>query len=138
MKKRKKFVGIKTDKRNVLTEVKMAKTRTVVRYRSAKRRGKKPGFTLPLAVVAGFGPVAVRTWQYGNYYGWLGNENSGLAEFSRDMIGINPYSTPVKFEGWRLQYGLLPVAIGLGIHKVASMLGINRMIARAGIPVVRI
>jgi hypothetical protein len=54
------------------------------------------------------------------------------------MIGINPYAPDMKFEGWRLRYGLLPVALGLGVHKIAGSLGINRMLSQAGIPLIRI
>lgn len=98
---------------------------------------RRAGFTLPLAVVAGFASPVSRTWGHFRSNGLTGEEGA-VAEFSRTMIGINPYANPVQFESWRLRYGLYPVVLGLLVHKVASWVGINRMIAQAHVPVVRI
>lgn len=114
-------------------------TKTVTRYRArpAKRHHGKAKMTIPLAVVAGFASPVGRTIGHFQSHGLTGEEGA-IAEFSRTMIGLNPYATSMKFEGWRLRYGLMPVVFGLGVHKLANLIGLNRMLARARIPLVRI
>ena len=104
--------------------------------RSYGRRGKRK-FTLPLAIVAGFASPIGRTYSHFQTNGFMGPEGA-IGEFSRIMTGFNPYDSAVGFQGYRLRYGLVPVLVGFGIHKLAGMVGINRMLANAGIPVIRI
>jgi len=101
-----------------------------------KRTHRRAKFTFPLAVAAGFASPVLRTIDHAKY-GITGPEGA-IAEFTRTMIGVNPLQTPMKFELWRLRYGLWPVLLGLGVHKAASALGVNRMLSRAGIPFIRI
>ena len=101
----------------------------------AKRSRRK--FTLPLAVVAGFAPVVSNTFRHGRAYGITAPEGA-VSEFSRTMIGVDPNDMAKGFQGYRLKYGLWPALIGLGIHKAAGLFGVNRAIAQAGIPIVRI
>ncbi len=117
----------------------MAKRKMVSRRRffSKGRSHSRPKMTIPLAVVAGFASPIGRSISHFQSNGFLGEEGA-IAEFSRTMIGINPYAPTVRFEGWRLRYGLLPVLLGLGVHKLANMVGINRMLASARIPLIRI
>jgi hypothetical protein len=70
-------------------------------------------------------------------YGITGEEGA-IAELSRTMTGFNPYATPMTWESWRLKYGLVPVIAGVAVHKLANLLGVNRAIAGAGIPILRI
>lgn len=98
---------------------------------------RKKQFTIPLAIVAGFASPLGRTYSHFQGYGLMGPEGA-IGEFSRIMIGVNPFDSQVAFQGWRLKYGLYPVLAGLLIHKVASMVGANRMLANAGIPLIRI
>lgn len=102
-----------------------------------KKHHSRPKFTLPLAVVAGLSSPIVRTFNSGRQYG-LTSPDGAIAEFSRTMIGINVMANPIQFEWWRLRYGLMPVLLGLGVHKLANMTGVNRMLARAHVPIVRI
>lgn len=98
---------------------------------------RKHGFTVPLAVVAGFASPLSRA--YGKYKsGGLIGPESALCEFTRTMIGLDPYATPVTFQPAYLRYGLLPIMLGLLVHKIAGAVGLNRALASAGIPVVRI
>lgn len=101
----------------------------------AKRRRARPKMTIPLAPVislifpaqkayhvyteTGSIESGIRNW-FAYYTGWTGNPGSG------------PY------EPAYLKYGLFPLAIGLAAHAIAGKLGINRTIARAHIPYVRI
>jgi len=110
------------------------KTRVIYRNRGGKKHHRRPGFTLPLAVVAGFASPVGRAGSRFINEGW----QAGISEISMDMIGINPYANPIKFDWQYLKYGLVPVALGVGVHKLAGMFGLNRMIARAGVPFLRI
>jgi hypothetical protein len=57
-------------------------------------------------------------------------------EVGRIMMGYDWYTGQWNFGLTR--YGLQPMLAGLGIHWAAGKLGINRMIARAGIPIMRL
>jgi len=109
-------------------------TKTVVKYRNrpkAKRR-KRAGFTLPIAVAVPMAALGVRT---------VGDVTSKGLDPAFELLslrttGFNPRTGQWK-PGW-MKEGLLPVAVGLLVHKVAGKLGANKMIARAGIPILRI
>lgn len=104
------------------------KRRTSRRYysRAPRRRNR---FTLPMAIVAGFTPTGVGVWN---------RRNSGT-EISNYLLagytGMNPDGT-FNFANFRV--GLLPVLVGTVAHKIAGMLGLNKAIARSGIPVLRV
>ncbi len=104
-------------------------------FSKIKRAGRK--FTLPIAVVVGFSGPAMRVYGHYKSNGFMGEEGA-IGELSRIMTGVNVQKNPATFEAWRLRYGLLPILLGLGVHKLANYIGINRMIAKAGIPVIRI
>ncbi len=108
-----------------------AKTRKV--YVKAKQRRRKPGFTLPIAVLAGFAPLVIGAW----------NERAnggpdGAAHFAVSRLMGYDY----RDHSWnlgRMKMGLLPIMGGLLIHKfVGGKLGVNRMLARAGFPIIRL
>jgi len=112
----------------------MAKSRAVAtrrRYfarRSAPRARAK--MTIPLAVVAGFVPAAVGVWS-------RRSSGQAVADYLQaGFTGITPGTG--QFAIANLRSGLLPVIAGFGVHLVASRLGINRAIARARIPLLRI
>lgn len=88
------------------------------------------GFTLPLAVVAGFSPAVVDLWSHRSSLTTLGQETAKI------FTGWDTATSTFHID--YLKTGLLPVVLGVGAHKLASLLGINRMIASTGIPVVRI
>lgn len=116
----------------------MAKTRALARrtvyVRSKSRR--KAGFTLPLAVVAGFAPTAAFALEGFR----IGGDQGGIMEAGHRLtMRLTGYewkggvwSMPELMKGW------LPIIGGVIAHKVAGKLGINRALARAGIPFVRI
>lgn len=95
---------------------------------------RRQQFTIPLAVVAGFASPVGRT--IGEFQS--GGPKGAVKELSRIMIGIDPFASPVTWQPYLMSYGALPVAIGLMVHKAANMLGLNRMLARSGIPLIRI
>lgn len=110
-----------------------AKTRTVVRY--AKRKyHKKAGFTLPLAAIAGFVPMVSYAYN-------VGYKGEGIQGFGKQIVyqttGYDPYSGTWHWDG--IQRGLGPVVLGLLVHKlVGGRMGVNRMLARAGVPILRL
>ena len=103
----------------------------MARNRFNKKHNHKKAFTLPLAVIAGFAPPIMRAadaWKAGTW-------RAGVKRLTQDMTGFN---TAGVFTLANLQYGLLPVTAGILVHKAAGMLGINRALAGAGIPFLRI
>jgi hypothetical protein len=94
-------------------------------------------FTIPLAIVAGFVPIASDTWNSAKNWGWTGPDG-GIAKAMIDLTSYNPYYMGGSPDLGALKTGLYPILLGIGGHWLASRLGINRMIAQAGIPVLRI
>jgi hypothetical protein len=88
--------------------------------------------TIPLAVVGGImgAPginMAITHASQGNFSA-IPNDLKLLAGVS----GGGSFSFPV------LQQNLTPIIAGLLAHKIAGMAGVNRMIAKAKIPLIRI
>jgi len=113
-------------------------TKTITRYRNPPKRRthRRAKTTIPLAVVAGFMPMAVRFVQ--NATGGEGIDYAGKRALE-DLTGYR-----VEDGKWSLGsdhtsgYGLWPILVGFGVHMAAQKFGLNRIIARAGIPLVRI
>lgn len=98
-------------------------------YMRARRRYRRPGFKLPLAIVSGFIPLGVGMWNRRTQPGQIGPYVLG------SLTGYVPGV------GWSTQYmseGALPILGGFIAHWVASRIGINRALGRAGIPIFRI
>jgi len=103
-------------------------------YSFMRRRARtKAKMTIPVGVIAGFMPLAVNTY---THFRSGGIKGAGV-EATRIMTGWNQETQ--KWESWRLRYGLLPMVLGFAVHKfIGGSLGVNRMIAAAGIPLIRI
>jgi len=114
----------------------MAKRRKNIKtsrqYLRRIRKGfhKKP--TVSMAILGGF---SVPVIQAVNVYKYAGITNA-FSNFTQNMTGFVP--TTGQFHAEYMKQGLLPVMGGVLIHKVAGMLGVNRAIAQAGIPLFRI
>lgn len=100
------------------------------------RRGnnhKRGGFTLPVAAILGFVPLASNVIDQVRYNGMPG---------VRDYVPrtLIPYDFVSKrwttaYLGW----GLYPIIGGMLVHKfIGGSLGINRMLARARVPFLRL
>lgn len=101
----------------------------MARTKKHHRRGK--GITFPIAVVAGFIPAAVDLWGKKDNPMALGNEAS------RIFLGWDYWDA--NFDLQRMKWGTLPIIIGLLVHKfVGGKLGINKMLARSGVPFIRL
>lgn len=97
-----------------------------------KKTHRRKKFTLALGIVAGFAPgvmhVATAFQQAGP--AWALNKASVV------YLGYDPNSGQFN-PGW-MKWGTYPLIGGLILHKVASMLGVNRMLAQAGVPIIRL
>ena len=94
-----------------------------------KRRHNKR--TIPVAVVLGFLPLAttaISDFQAGGI--------NGLRNTATAVIPYSPANR--RFTTARLHLGLNPILAGFLVHKLAGMMGINRAIAQAGVPLIRL
>lgn len=99
---------------------------------------RKAKMTLPLGVVAGFVPLTYTTYKHFQWNG-MGGEEGAADVFVRSLTGFSPNTAYGRvWEFKRMMWGLIPILGGLAVHKVAGALGVNRAIARAGIPFIRI
>ena len=113
----------------------MAKNTALASFKAGLRTKKashhsKPKMTIPLAIVAGLVPAVVGVWN---------RRSSGQAVsdyLQQSFTGITPGTG--AFNLANLRGGLMPIIAGFGVHMVASKLGVNRAIARARIPFIRI
>jgi len=103
----------------------MAKTK-------AKRRFHKGSIKVPISLVVGLVPTlseAIKGWKQSGPNGVLNNVSAALT-------GYSPLVN--KFQWFSLKYGLLPLAMGAGVHLLANYAGINRALGRARIPFLRV
>jgi hypothetical protein len=99
----------------------------------AKARRRANNMTIPLAVVGGLVPAA-----YDVLAGYRANGLDGaLGHVSLVTTGYDPGDGEWK-PAYALQKLYGPLALGALVHKAAGKLGINRMLASAGIPIFRI
>jgi len=98
----------------------------------AKRRHSRGGFTVPVAVLAGFGPLVADVVH--------GYQTGGLASASNDLLAnVSGYDARSKtWDFGLLARGMGPVVAGILVHKFAGKLGINRALSKAGVPFLRI
>jgi len=105
------------------------RTRTII------RRGghKSKSMTIPLALVGGFVPMGTDILSAYK----VGGISAALGHVSLCTTGYDPADGQWKpmFAVQKL-YG--PLVLAALVHKVANKLGINRALASAGIPLVRI
>lgn len=111
----------------------MAKTKAV-----AKKR-RKNGFTIPVAAAAPIVMVGARAVQVGFEQNSVTDVFNHLTKvFTGFHLVSDAEGTHVFFRAEYLKQGLLPLGLGLLSHKLATRFGINRAIANAGIPYIRI
>jgi hypothetical protein len=115
----------------------MGKTHTKRRhhYFGRKHHSGAHHMTIPLAVVAGFAAPMGRTIDGFKNGGGI---RGGVTALSNCMLGIDPYAARIEWHPGLMQNGAFPVLLGLSVHWMAGRLGVNRMLARSGIPLIRI
>ncbi len=98
-----------------------------------RARRKNPGFTIPLATIGGFAPLVANV---------LGGLRVGGAEKAMDNLCASltgySFSAQIWSPRYALQWGIGPILLGTFVSKLASKLGVNRALGRAGVPFVRI
>lgn len=113
----------------------MAKSNTaLVAYKAGIRaRSKKPKRRfkgkVSLAVALSFIPLVSTTYQGFMRGGELGGVSQAAGAAMRALTGFEPGAA----EKWRLDRmynGLIPIVVGIGIHKLASKTGVNRAMGR--------
>jgi len=108
-----------------------ARTRRIVRYvRRGPRRAAK--MSIPVAVLAGFVPMATDVW---HGYTTGGLKNAGISAVAM-TTGYDAANKKWSLE--LLMRGMGPVVAGIIAHKLANRLGVNRALAKAGVPLLRI
>ena len=111
--------------------------RRVKRTARRKRRRGKRNMTIPLAPIAGIG-FALAGGQYPPLEAAMaGNYEAALIRLAERFCGVG---RPGVFEPHKLAQGLFPVIMGLLVHKFVGgpPLNANRMLAAAGVPLIRI
>lgn len=110
------------------------RARTITRYvsRPASRRRSK-SMTIPLAPLAGLAvgmlPVAQSLM--------AGKADSAMSSLVYAYTGWRTWDNTWSWRG--LERGLLPLAVGAIVHKViGGKLGVNRALASAGVPFIRL
>ncbi len=114
----------------------MAKTKAIARRRNPARRKaqrRRGGFTLPLAMIAGFVPLGIHVKEGFD----VGGVTMAAKYATADLTGYNPVSGEWEW-GYPKKYGWGPIAVGLIVHTLASKLGVNRALGRARVPFLRI
>jgi len=102
------------------------------RYFPRRRTRSKHGMTIPLAVVGGFAPLVVHE---------IAAFKAGGIANAATQLALRTTGYNYADGGWyptEMVRGVGPILLGALVHKVAGRLGINRALAGAGIPFVRI
>jgi len=97
-----------------------------------KKTHRRPSTTIPLAALIGFAPLTISTVSAFK----TGGVEGAVRVATASLTGYNTYSKTWEYQ--HMWNGLFPILIGLGAHKLASKLGVNRALASAGVPFVRI
>lgn len=92
--------------------------------------------TISLAILAGLAPTAAFAYEgFKGADGMSGIEGAAYHLTGR-LTGYN-WKTNQWYAG-EMAKGWGPIILGAVVHKLANRVGINRMIASAGIPVIRL
>lgn len=98
----------------------------------AKRRRSNGGFKFPIAVAAGFAPGVIKVYEHSKE-----GVSAAVREAGRIYLGLDFWEG--KWD-WRwMMFGTMPILLGALVHKYAgNRLGINRALAKSGIPIIRL
>ena len=130
-----KFVKNITKKLSKSSSVKSKTNPKKVYKKMAKNKSRRSRkFTIPLAPIAGLAAgmsIPVGKAMAGDYQG-------ALDEVAWAYCGIHPVTK--QFEARGLMYGTIPLIIGALVHKFVGgpPLNLNRMLASANVPLIRI
>lgn len=110
--------------------VRFVRRRPAVLVRRAGPR-RKTKVTVPLAVALGMVPGAAHVYSY---------RGSGAQVMANQAMAVYTGFRPgdSRWYPGDMAKGMLPLVMGFAVHKAASQLGFNRMLARSGVPFFRI
>lgn len=112
-----------------MTKVATKKRRRFFRFSRPRFHGRAK-MTLPVTILAGVSCPLIGAW----------NRRSNLAAaagyLSASLTGYDSYNR--TWAPKMLLEGAAPIAAGAAAHYVANMLGVNRFLSRAKIPLIRI
>lgn len=97
-----------------------------------KSRRRSNGFKLPLAIMAPVGFVAADTIDQVRRVGL----SSGMNKLTAELTGYEVNSGQFRWD--MAKKGAVPILLGAMVHKVAGRTGVNRALASAGVPWIRI
>jgi len=125
-----KAVGI-TGKKSKSSK-KVVKTRKKVRKTAKKKTKRRYSMTIPLAPVLGLAAPLVHSIP------WFKQDIvSGFNDLSASILGYD--FKAAQFDWNTMKRGLVPIVLGLLVHKfIGGKLGVNRMLGRAKIPLLRL
>lgn len=122
--------------------------------RSKGRHRTRAKMTIPLMIVAGFLPGVTHSISNGMRNGWITNDsgslyyaaNTGVATLLSDFTGVQTPDAQMIYgkgqPGWwsarSLGQGLYPLLVGFGLHWGANKIGLNRMLSRMKVPIIRL
>jgi hypothetical protein len=109
----------------------ISRRRRTVTVRRVGHRAKS--MTLPLAIVGGFVPMGVDLISAYK----VGGIEAAMGHVSLCTTGYDPADGIWK-PGFAMKKLYGPLLLGAIVHKAANRLGINRMLAGMGIPLVRV
>ena len=115
---------------------KARKVKKVARRRYSRKRSRRSGgMTIPLALVSGVAASVARPLKTA-----LDTQDIQLAAWQLCEGYTGFYPGDGSFDVQRLKFGLVPLAMGALVHKFVggSPLNMNRMLAAAKIPFIRI
>jgi len=134
----KKAWRIYRGKKKPRSRVSNPKTKRRVKRTARKKRRRSSGFTIPLAPIAGLAVGMLKPIEEA----MKGNINGVVAHVAMNYTGCDPnkLGRPDFFQIQRAANGILPLVIGLLVHKFVggAPLNLNRMLARAKVPFIRI
>lgn len=99
---------------------------------SRKGIHRKKRFTVPVAVILGFMPLVGKAVSDVQAGGW-----SNLRATVPALIPYDPVNRRIDFS--QMGLGTYPIIAGILAHKIiGGILGVNRVLSRAGVPWIRI
>lgn len=111
----------------------MVKRRSARRYFTRPRFHRKAKMTIPIAPTIGLIATATNNGVIQN--ATAGNWGLVVDALKWNFTGITPDGS---FNGSALIQNMTPLIVGVGVHVAASKLGVNRMLANAKVPYIRI
>lgn len=125
-KKGKVYKGVKTKS----TSGKVGK---MPRRRGRKKRHYSRKFAIPVAPVLGFVKAVVFPFGSNIQKITAGNYDDAFNDTIKGLTGYDV--TTGKFDISYMSEGLLPIIVGMAVHKLGNWIGINRLLARYKIPI---